>query len=399
MTDCDVLIIGGGPAGMIAGLLFARAGLETVVLEKHADFLRDFRGDTVHPSTLSLFDELGLLGPLLARPHQRVSRIGARIGGRTVQVADFSHLRVPAPFIAMMPQWDFLDFVAQAASRYRGFTLHRHCEATELIEEDRVAGARTSDRRTFRARITIACDGRDSRFRTGFERDVIGAPMDVFWFRLPKNPDADSESIGVFDAGRIFVLIDRGDYWQCGFVFAKGQADAIRAQGIAAFVRRVRDIGPETAGADAAIGSWDDVKLLTVTVDRLTRWHRPGLLMIGDAAHAMSPIGGVGINLAIQDAVATANALAAPLIAGVDPDPLLHAVERRRRWPTRVTQAAQRAVQDRVIAALLGAGQLPDKVPLPIALLDRFAVLRRLPARLIGLGVRPEHVRSPVGGS
>lgn len=395
MDESDILILGGGPAGMMAGLLFARAGLGVMVLEKHADFLRDFRGDTVHPSTLTLFHELGLLDGLLARPHNRVDRIGARIGGERVQIVDFTHLPAPAPFIALMPQWDFLDFVAEQARRYPNFTLVQRCEALELIGQGRVVGVTARDGRRFRARLTIASDGRGSRFRNGFEHVTVGAPMDIFWFRLPKAAQLDNESMGVFDRGRIFVLIDRGDYWQCAFVFAKGAADAIRAEGLGAFVERVRAVGPETVRVSEAIYSWDDVKLLTVTTDRLTRWHRPGLLVIGDAAHAMSPIGGIGINLAIQDAVAAANALAEPMAAGASPDPLLHRVADRRLWPTWATQEFQRAIQDRVIAPLLGNGAALDAPPLPARLLDAHPLLRRLPARLIGLGLRPEHVRSP----
>jgi 2-polyprenyl-6-methoxyphenol hydroxylase-like FAD-dependent oxidoreductase len=396
MPEADVVIVGGGPAGMVAGLLFARAGLRTTVLEKHGDFLRDFRGDTVHPSTLRIFAELGLLDGLLARPHDKVRRIGARIAGQTVELVDFTHLPMPAPYIALMPQWEFLDYVAQAARRYPGFTLRQNCLGAATVEQGgRVVGVRTGDGEAIRARLVLACDGRDSRFRDGLPLTPIGAPRDGFWFCLPKVVAVDNASMGVFDTGRIFVLIDRGDYWQCAFVFAKGSADQVRAEGIAAFRERVRAVGPETARVDETIHGWDDVKLLSVTVDRLERWWRPGLLVIGDAAHAMSPIGGIGINLAVQDAVAAANALAGPMAAGADPDPLLDRVERRRKWPTRVTQEAQRAVQDRVIAPLLAGGAPMTHPPLPARLLDHVPMLRRLPARLIGLGVRPEHVRSP----
>lgn len=381
---------------MMAGLLFARAGLKTTVVEKHGDFLRDFRGDTVHPSTLQLFHELGLLDALLARPHNRVETIGARIGGQPVDIMDFRHLPVAAPFLALMPQWDFLDFVAAEARRYPTFRLMQACEAEALVEDEgRVAGARMRGGHVMSARLTIASDGRDSRFRAGLPAKTIGAPMDVFWFRIPKAPASENDSMGVFDAGRIFVLIDRRDYWQCAFVFAKGTADAVRAEGLDAFIARVIAVGPETARAAESPRSWDDVKLLTVTVDRLKRWHRPGLLVIGDAAHAMSPIGGVGINLAIQDAVAAANLLAAPMIAGEDPDPLLHRVRARRHRAVQLTQGMQRLVQDRLIAPMLTREAAITGAPLAVRLLDHMPLLRRLPARVIGLGFRPEHIRSP----
>lgn len=396
MTDVDVCIIGGGPAGMVAGLLFARAGLRTTVLEKHKDFLRDFRGDTVHPSTLRIFSELGLLDELLQRPHQKVERLGARIAGRDMQIVDLTHLNVPAPYIALMPQWDFLDFVADAARRYPEFDLRQSCEGTDLIEEDgRVLGVRTGDGQEIRARLTIAADGRDSRHRACLPATVIGAPMDVFWFRIPKVAQPENDTMGVFDTGILFVLIDRGDYYQCAFVFPKGGAEKIRGEGLDAFRARVRAIGPETATVDQGVTSWDDVKLLTVTVDRLERWDRPGLLVIGDAAHAMSPIGGVGINLAVQDAVAAANILAAPMAAGDDPDPLLHKVHDRRIRAVKLTQGMQKMVQDTVVAPLLASTEPMDGPPLAAKLLDRIPLLRRIPAQVIGMGFRPEHVRSP----
>ncbi|MEO7688087.1 MAG: FAD-dependent oxidoreductase [Sphingomonas sp.] len=399
MTDTDVVIIGGGPAGMLAGLLFARAGVKTLVLEKHGDFLRDFRGDTVHPSTLRIFHELGMLEELLKRPHNKAEELKGRIGGKVVKIADFRHLNVPAPFIALMPQWEFLDFVAQAGRRLPTFALRQSCEAIGLIEEGgRVAGVRTKDGAEIRAKLVIACDGRDSHFRAGFPRVDIGAPMDVFWFRIPKQVEPENDSMGVFDTGRVFVLIDRGDYYQCAFVFPKGAAETVRGEGIDAFRDRVRAIGPETATVDEGVKSWDDVKLLTVTVDRLEKWDRPGLLVIGDAAHAMSPIGGVGINLAIQDAVATANLLAGPMAAGENPDPLLHKVYDRRIRAVKLTQGMQKLVQDNIVAPVLASTAPMDGPPLFARLLDRIELLRRIPARVVGMGFRPEHVRSPEAG-
>jgi 2-polyprenyl-6-methoxyphenol hydroxylase-like FAD-dependent oxidoreductase len=380
---------------MVAGLLFARAGLKTVVLEKHKDFLRDFRGDTVHPSTLQIFHELGLLEELLKRPHQRVDEIGGRIGSKDVKVVDFRHLPVPAPYIALMPQWDFLDFVADVARRYPHFALHQSCEGVLLIEEGgRVVGVQSSGGQEFRARLTLAADGRDSHFRQGFAVTDIGAPMDVFWFRIPKDQKPTNDSMGVFDTGRIFVLIDRGDYWQCAFVFPKGSAEKVRGEGLAAFIDRVRAVGPETQRVAESVKSWDDVKLLTVAVDRLEKWDRPGLLVIGDAAHAMSPIGGVGINLAIQDAVAAANILAAPLVAGEDVDPILHTVRDRRITAVKLTQGVQKLVQDNVIAPTLEGGEPMDGPPVIARLVNRIELLRRIPARIVGLGFRPEHVHS-----
>ncbi|GAA0301727.1 FAD-dependent oxidoreductase [Sphingomonas oligophenolica] len=396
MTETDVVIIGGGPAGMVAGLLFARAGVKTLVLEKHGDFLRDFRGDTVHPSTLRIFDELGLLEELLKRPHNKAEQLSGRIGGKVVKIADFRHLNVPAPFIALMPQWDFLNFVAEAGRRLPAFSLRQNCAAIGLIEEGgRVAGVRTKDGGEVRAGLVIACDGRDSHFRAGLPHVDIGAPMDVFWFRIPKSAEPENDSMGVFDTGRVFVLIDRGDYYQCAFVFPKGAAETIRGEGIAAFRDRVRAIGPETATVDEGVTSWDDVKLLTVTVDRLEKWDRPGLLVIGDAAHAMSPIGGVGINLAIQDAVAAANLLAGPMAAGTDPDPLLHKVHDRRIRAVKLTQGMQKLVQDNIVEPVLASTVALDGPPLFARLLDRIELLRRIPARVVGMGFRPEHVRSP----
>ncbi|MDP8995036.1 MAG: FAD-dependent oxidoreductase, partial [Pseudomonadota bacterium] len=342
--EIDVAIAGGGPAGLVAALLFARAGLSVTVLEKHGDFLRDFRGDTVHPSTLRLFHELGLLDQLLERPHDKVRGVGVWIGGSHYELADLGAADPRWAFVAMMPQWEFLDFVAEAAREHRGFRLLMNGEATGLLAKaGRVAGLRYregSEERTLRARLTIAADGRHSPLReaAGLTVRDLGAPMDVFWFRVAKRPSGENETTGVVGPGRILALIDRGDYWQCAYVFAKGAAEAVRARGLYAFRQEVAGLAPMLAPEIGALASWDEVKLLTVALDRLESWHRPGLLVIGDAAHAMSPIGGIGINLAVQDAVAAANIIAGPMAAGEDPDPLLAKVEKRRLPAVRLTQ-------------------------------------------------------------
>jgi 2-polyprenyl-6-methoxyphenol hydroxylase-like FAD-dependent oxidoreductase len=381
---------------MMAGLLFARAGVRTVVLEKHADFLRDFRGDTVHPSTLDLFHELGLLDALLTRAHDKVRSVGTVIGGHEYRIADFSRLPGPARFIAMMPQWHFLDFVADTARRLPAFTLRMESEVAGLVEgERRVEGVRLASGEVIDARLVIAADGRGSQMReeAALPRQDLGAPIDVLWFRVPKPQTADNLTQGYIDRGEMIVTIDRGDYFQCARVIEKGAADRIGAAGIERFRDDVAQAVPLLAAQIGAVDSWNDVKLLTVSLDRLTRWHRPGLLAIGDAAHAMSPVGGVGINLAIQDAVAAANILAAPLAAGADPDPLLHRVRARRMLAVRMIQAMQRAVHRNVIGAAM-RNRTP-RAPRIIRLLQRFPALQALPARLIGLGVRREHIRSP----
>lgn len=399
--ESDLCIVGGGPAGMMAGLLFARAGVRTVVLEKHGDFLRDFRGDTVHPSTLGIFDELGLLDELLARPHDKVKRLTGIIGGEKVAIADFSRLPVKRGFIALMPQWDFLDCVADAARLYPSFDLRMNTEATGvLMENGRVAGVRhvrDGETRTIRSRLVIAADGRRSilREQAALPLQDLGAPMDVFWFRLSKERTRENLTTGVFATGKLLALIDRGDYWQCAYAFPKGAADRIRDEGIVAFREHVASAAPFLADRVDEIAGWDQVKLLSVSLDRLTRWHRPGLLAIGDAAHAMSPIGGVGINLAIQDAVAAANILARAMADGRDVDDLLARVQRRRALPTRVTQGLQRIVQNRLIGNVILNNVPIAGPPWPVRLMQRFSVLQRIPAYLVGIGVRPEHIRSP----
>ncbi|QXQ07642.1 FAD-dependent oxidoreductase [Sphingosinicellaceae bacterium] len=398
MNDADLLIVGGGPAGMMAGLLFARAGVRTLVLEKHGDFLRDFRGDTVHPSTLDLLDELGLLEAFLQRPHDEAPRVSVLIGGRSYNVADFRHLKAVRGFIAMMPQWEFLDFVAAEARKYPSFELRQNCEVTGLATADQqVTGVTTADGQTLSARLVLACDGRGSVLRkaAGLPLLDLGAPIDVFWFRVPKLRTRENGTTGVFQPGQMVVLIDRGDYWQCAYVIAKGSADAVRERGLPAFRDKIAGLAPTVADAIGALTSWDDVKLLAVSLDRLTRWHRPGLLAIGDAAHAMSPVGGVGINLAMQDAVATANILAAEMARGEPVDGLLAHVEARRLFPVKVIQGLQRIVHTRVLEAALLSQASTANPPLAIRVLDRVPLLQRLPAYVIGMGVRREHIHSP----
>jgi 2-polyprenyl-6-methoxyphenol hydroxylase-like FAD-dependent oxidoreductase len=379
------------------GLLLARAGRTVTVLEKHADFLRDFRGDTIHPSTMEIIYELGLLDRFLNLPHQKVSELFGYFAGRRFAIADLSRLPVHAPYIALMPQWDFLDFLADEAGRYPGFELRLQTEAIELVD---VAGqvegvrARTSGGVVdLRASLTVAADGRQSLLRelAGLKVRDLGAPMDVLWFRLSRNPGDPKETMGRFEPGRIAVMLNRGTYWQCAFVIPKGASSTVRKAGLPAFrsaLAALLDIAPERT---LDIASWDDVKLLTVTVDRLESWCSPGLLCIGDAAHAMSPIGGVGINLAVQDAVAAANILAAPLAQGRVGLNTLRLVQKRREWPTRVTQGLQVMLQNRVIAPTLSSREM-TRPPLMLRLLERWPALRRLPARLIGIGIRPEHL-------
>lgn len=394
-TTC--CISGGGPAGLMLGLLLARAGVPVVVLEKHRDFLRDFRGDTLHPSTLEVMEELGLAAGLLSLPHQKLERINAQFGHQTVPFADFRHLPVRHPFIALMPQWDFLTFLAQEAARLPNFKLILQCEAVDLLREgDRVTGVRATTPEgplQVGATLVVAADGRASRLRdrSGLRLVALGAPIDVFWFRVQRDPSLAADTAGQFASGQVLVRIDRGDYWQCGYVIAKGTAEAIRALGIDAFRDRLQPLFPATTDLRNDLQDWNDVKLLTVAVNRLERWYLPGFLAIGDAAHAMSPIGGIGINLAIQDAVAAANILAEPLLEDRLTLKDLGAVQRRRFWPTRITQRAQILIQNRVLGPVL-ATTSAVRAPWPITLFRRWPLLQRLPARLIGMGARPEHV-------
>ena len=394
-------IVGGGPAGMMLGYLLGRAGIDVVVLEKHADFFRDFRGDTVHPSTLQVMDELGLIEGFLKLPHQRLQKMEGLFGGATVRIADLSRLKVKYPFIAFMPQWDFLNFLRESGKRFASLKVMMSTEATDLIEDGgRVAGVRANTPEgmiDIEADLTIACDGRHSlvRERAGLATEEIGAPMDVLWFRAGKTENETESVFARVEPGRMMVTFDRGDYWQCAYIIAKGQYDAVKARGLPALLDDVARIAPILKSGLADVKSWNDVKLLTVAINRLTRWTRPGLLCIGDAAHAMSPMGGVGVNLAVQDAVATANLLAAKLVNGCPPENELDAVRRRREFPVRMTQRMQVVAQDNIVSAALKGGNQPLKAPLVMRLITAVPWLQGITARLIGLGVRPEHVQSP----
>ncbi len=395
----DVVIVGGGPAGMMAGLLFARAGVSTLVLEKHGDFLRDFRGDTVHPSTMEILHQLGMLERFLQRPHSRIEQAVITFSGQDLIIGDLRHLKTPASFIAMMPQWDFLDFLKDEASAFPAFQLKMVSEVSGFIEEHgRVTGVSMTDGSISGARkLVIAADGRGSLIRKQAMLPVtdLGAPMDVLWFAIPKERTGAAQLRGVVNAGNMLAMIDRDDYWQCALIIPKGRGTVLRDKGIVAMRARIAATVPELGDLENVLTSMDQFHLLTVTLDRLDCWHRAGLLAIGDAAHAMSPIGGIGINLAIQDAVAAANLLAAAICRGEAVDRLLAEVQQRRLLPTRIVQSAQKLAQNNLIGAVLRRGTEIRTVPWPIRLLDRFPLLRRIPGRMIGLGIRRERVRSP----
>jgi 2-polyprenyl-6-methoxyphenol hydroxylase-like FAD-dependent oxidoreductase len=395
-------IVGGGPAGMMLGYLLARAGVETIVLEKHADFFRDFRGDTVHPSTLQVMHELGLIDDFLKLPHQQLQTMDGMFGGAKIRIADLRRLKANYPFIAFMPQWDFLNFLRDKGRKFPQLKVMMNADATGLIwSGDRVAGVAVDTPEgpvEIRADLTIGCDGRHSivRPQADLEVEEIGAPMDVLWFRAGRRPDENENLFARVEPGKMLVTFDRGDYWQCAYVIAKGQYDAVKARGLEAFRADVGELAPILKAGMADVKSWDDVKLLTVAINRLTRWTRPGLLCIGDAAHAMSPVGGVGVNLAVQDAVATANILAAKLVKGCPSEEELDAVRQRREFPVRMTQAMQVMVQNRIISVALRPGNRPVKPPIFMRIVGAVPWLQGLAARFVAVGVRPEHVHSPV---
>jgi 2-polyprenyl-6-methoxyphenol hydroxylase-like FAD-dependent oxidoreductase len=403
-THC--CIVGGGPAGMMLGYLFGRAGIETLVLEKHADFFRDFRGDTVHPSTLQVMDELGLIDGFLKVPHQQLQKMDGQFGEESIRVADLSRLRVKYPFIAMMPQWDFLNFLRESGKRFASLQVMMNANATDLIRSgEGVLGVNADTPEgpiEIRAGLTIGCDGRHSivRERAALEVEEIGAPMDVLWFRAGRRPNETEKLFARLQTGKMLVTFDRGDYWQCAYVIAKGQFDAVKARGLDAFRNDIIGMAPILGAGMSDVKTWDDVKLLTVAINRLKRWTLPGLLCIGDSAHAMSPVGGVGVNLAIQDAVATANLLAAKLAAlksskSCPSEDELDAVRRRRLFPVRMTQAMQVVVQNNIISAVIKPGEAPFRVPALLRVVNAIPWLQAMAGRLVAIGVRPEHVHSP----
>jgi len=394
-------IAGGGPAGMMLGFLLGRAGVNTVVLEKHADFLRDFRGDTVHPSTLMIMQELGLIDDFLKLPHSEIRALAVEIGNTSLKIAEFAHVPAPCKFIALMPQWDFLKFLADKGRRFPALKLMMSAQVTSLIEDaGRVVGVKVTTPDgplEVRANLVVGCDGRASTVRaaSGLVVRDLGSPIDVLWFRLSKRAGDPEQVLGRLGVSTMIVTIDRTDYWQCAFVIGKGGIGRVHADGLAAFKAAVAAGARFLSDRVEELRSFDDIKLLSVSVDRLTAWSKPGLLCIGDAAHAMSPVGGVGINLAIQDAVATANLLAAKLKAGTLKDSDLDSVRQRRLFPVKVIQGLQVAVHNRVLKPTVSGGERALTVPWPLKMFDAVAWLQRWPAQFLGLGVRPEHIRSP----
>lgn len=390
-------IAGGGPAGMMLGYLLARAGVDVAVLEKHPDFFRDFRGDTIHPSTLQVMDELGLLEGLLQIHHSELRELTGRIGDSVLTIADFRHVPGPCKFIAFMPQWDFLNFLAEQAKRYPNFHLFMETDATDLIRDgNRVTGVRVMSPQgagTIDADLVVACDGRSSTLRekAGFEIIDRGAPIDALWFRITREGNDPGQTFGNIAPGGILVAIDRTEYYQCALVIRKGGFAEIQARGLDAFRDQVATLAPFLAPRVGEIRTWDDVKLLTVKVDYLQTWFQPGLLCIGDAAHAMSPVGGIGINLAIQDAVAAANILTPALQRGIPSTGTLREVQKRREFPTRVTQAVQVFIQERIMSRFLNT-RATIHVPAFLRMLFAIPFVRRIPARVVGVGIRPEHV-------
>jgi 2-polyprenyl-6-methoxyphenol hydroxylase-like FAD-dependent oxidoreductase len=396
MSHADVVVVGGGPAGMMAGLLFARAGCRVRVLEKHDDFLHDFRGDTVHPSTMDVLGDLGLLERFLKRPHQRLQKAQLRIAGREMVVGDLRRVKSRTPFVAIMPQWEFLDFLRTEASAMPNFEFEQGAPVSDvLLEDGRVAGVRTGDGRAIGAQsLVIAADGRHSIVRRNrlLPLKDLGSPIDVFWFELPqRNQERGALRIAV-DAGRILVRVDRGRSWQCAFVIPKGSARELLGQGISHICREIEQVEPRLGSIASDLTDPAQLHLLEVTLDRLTRWHRPGLLAIGDAAHAMSPMGGIGINLAIQDSVAAANLLARDVAGGRCVDHQLRRVQRRRYASTMLVQAVQRVAQDWILAPMLRRSGRLTRPPWPLELLNAAPALRQIPGRAIALGVRRERV-------